>query len=270
MLSILEIDMGNLRGSIAGKSVWFFLTIAAGILWGEAASADVSFSDGTFNPGDWPAIVNFAGGGGTAGASHKTSGGNPGAFYQVTITANSGPSGTAAFFNNSAFTYTPSSQGAINSVTFSLDLANQGGTAGVAFANLALEQNGHIYAGPEYDVTSATGQTVGSTSLAATDFGQVTAGANGQFSLDLASNPNFSDAGSSILFGFTNIFNTPATFHATADEIMGVDNYNLVLHTSAAVPEPTITVLLLGGIGFLALGLFWQTKTSGLKIQNRS
>src|SRR6202011_2948249 len=217
-------NMGNSWGAIAGKCRWLVLGAAAWGFFSQAASADTTFSDVTFNPGDWPAIVNFAGGGGTAGASKKTSGGNPGSYYQVTITANSGPSGTAAFFNNSAFTYTPASQGAINSVTFSFDLINQGGTAAAAFANLALEQNGHIYAGPEFVVTSTAWQHVGTT-LVATDFGQVTAGAGGQFSLDLNSNPNFSAAGSSILFGFTNIFNTPATFHATADAIMGVDNY---------------------------------------------
>jgi hypothetical protein len=242
--------MGNLGETIGGKSRCLILGIAACGLLSQAASADTTFSDGTFNPGDWPAIINFAGGGGTVGASQQPSGGNPGSYYQLTITANPGPSGTAAFFNNPAFTYTPSSQGAITSVTFSFDLSHQGGAGLAAFANLALEQNGHIYAGPEFDNVSAAWQHVGTT-LVATDFGQVTS-ANGQFSLDLASNPNFSNTGSNIVFGFTTIFNTPADFHSSATEITGIDNYNAVLHTTAAVPEPsTLGLLAFSGLALL-------------------
>ena len=255
--------MGN-KGSTVRKSIWFAVGIVASILYSQVASADVTFSDGTFNPGDWPTIVSFGGTGGTSGAGQHTSGGNPGQFYQVTLTTNpttaTTGAGVASFFNNSAFNYNPSLQGAINSVSFSLDLISLGGNGGAAFANLALEQNGHIYAGPEYDVSSTAWQHVGSMSLAATDFGLVTLGSDGQFSLNLASNPNFSATGPSILFGFTNIGNALTNTPVTGTEIMGVDNYNLTLHTIAPVPEPAVSGLLLSGIALVVLRAFLPTK----------
>ena len=113
-------------------------------------------------------------------------------YYQVTISTTAGPSGITAFLYNSNFTYSPSSQGPISSVDFSLSLQSQAGI-GTAFANLALEQDNQIYVGPEYD-TSSSNWVSFSENLGASSFGRLSS-ANGEFFVDSTSHPDFNATG---------------------------------------------------------------------------
>jgi hypothetical protein len=181
-------------------------------------------------------------------------------YYQVTISTTAGPSGITAFLYNSNFTYSPSSQGPISSVDFSLSLQSQAGI-GKAFANLALEQDNQIYVGPEYD-TSSSNWVSFSESLGASSFGRLSS-ANGEFFVDSTWHPDFSATGASPLWGFTTVFNADSGSPG-GSETMGVDNYNLVLH-SAPVPEPTSMLLFLVGSLTLVTARLRRKNSGSLK-----
>lgn len=204
--------------------------------------ADTTFADGTFDPANWVVDVRYAGGNGSGSAVQQSSGGNPGSYYQVTISTTDGPSGITAFLYNSNFTYSPSSQGAISSVDFSLSLESQAGV-GTAFVNLALEQNNQMFIGPEYDTSSNSWVTF-SQGLGASSFGRLSS-ANGEFFIDSTVHPDFSATGADTLWGFTSIFNADSGAPG-GSETMGVDNYDVVLHL-AAVPEPSTVLLVVAG-----------------------
>lgn len=226
-----------------------FCGAAIVLLFAPIASAQTTFTDGTFPDGAWGVDVRYAGGSGSASGGHQFNGGDPTDYFQLTISTSAGPSGILAFVQNGSFTYTPSTQGAINSLAFSFSVESQAGI-GTAFVNLALEQNSQIYLGPEYD-TSSTSWIDFSDSLSASNFSLVTAAGNGEFSLDTTSHPDFSASGAAILFGFSSLFNSDPG-GPSGSETAGVDNYRVVLNP-VAVPEPTTIVFLVGGLAVLAV-----------------
>ncbi|MCC6681254.1 MAG: PEP-CTERM sorting domain-containing protein [Phycisphaeraceae bacterium] len=105
-------------------------------------------------------------------------------------------------------TYTPSSDGAITSLDYSL-MARKGSYDGVRAA-LLLIQDGKYYRSDFYTLTqgSATPLTpIGDTTMIATDFGEFVGkaydyGTPADGSADFGSNPDFSATGSTIEFGW--------------------------------------------------------------------
>jgi len=98
-------------------------TVLACLIAVPALADLISFSDGTFNDADWSSTVTgIAGfGDGTSLATTESSDGNPDAYRRISLTvaANQGVV-NVQLFQNAVFT--PSTQGAIQSVSLSYDV----------------------------------------------------------------------------------------------------------------------------------------------------
>ena len=227
----------------------------------EHAAADTTFADGTFNNSDWSLTLQTSGNGGTSNATQVTSGGNPGSYYQVYIqsngdTGNGVGSGTAAFYLNNNFNFTPSSQGAVTSLDFSFDLST---ISGAAFAEVAVMQNGNLYLANEHYSTSDAWIHFSDLLLTASDFGLIAPNPNGNGEIGPSStHPDFAATGSLLQFGFSTVYDSPpGALGGPYSDIFGVDNYLLTLHTSAAVPEPATVY---AGAGVVLFLLFFHIK----------
>lgn len=227
--------------------------IAAAFGFDQRAFAATVFSDGNFNSPNWTSIVlpDPNGNGGSYNAAQNTIGGNPGSYMNISI-SNAGSGGLAAFVTNNAFVYSPSAQGVITSIDYSFDLkAISSSNVGLlAFANLALMQNGNVYVYTEQDNSAISWASFGQTGLRATDFAEIFPTVNGEFSTNSSINPNFTNNGSALEIGFLNNLNTPGGGQPN-NESMGLDNFAATINT---VPEPgSATLVLLGSLGlFLA------------------
>lgn len=208
--------------------------VCALLIWGipTVASADATFSDGTFNDSDWGFSVNSNFTGNDAVAVQILSGGNPG-LYRLNTAHLVGP-GSSSQSNleqvneQLSFQYDPSTQGAITSIDLSIDDIFLGNlTAGVDFA---LFQNGHVYF---YEDSSAftipdpgpTWLTSTVLSATATDFHPEGSGPPPPV--------DFSTTGAPIQFGY--LVSNATAFNLDYSDAIGIDNLSVTVHT---VPEP--------------------------------
>jgi hypothetical protein len=190
------------------------------VVCGPVSAGTVSFFDGTFDPASWTVTVLQ---GGSYSVTQIASGGDPGPYQQVVL--ESGP-----YYNDieimSGFAYTPSTQGAITSLTMSLSAMDPGGPA--QGDGLFIKQ-GSSWWMAGYGTTTGSWQTFSTGVTTASDW---TTGVPG-------GTPDFSSTGGTITFGYlaanTDSFSTA-----------GIDNFSVTIDS---VPEPVSLALL--GVGVL-------------------
>jgi hypothetical protein len=195
-----------------------------------AGASIITFSDNTFTPSDWSLTTQTKGAGGNASAVQQSSGGNPGAYRQVTLNViGSSDSEVYAFNLKNSATVTPATTGAIISLTYSEDRKTTGQEFGPA-----IEQGSNLYY-----AYGGSGGTVGWQSTAMT----FTAGATTNnlltaFDTDVSSSvhPDFSANGAPMTFGFAAIDNSTASSFTA---VSGYDNWAIGVTTNNdSVPEP--------------------------------
>jgi hypothetical protein len=144
-----------------------------------ARAADITFSDGTFTPGNWTVTIY---GTGTADVSQQLSGGNPGAFRHITNNV-----------DGTMWDLQPSTQGAILSIDYAEDsiVLAGGGNFG---AGPALMEGGRVFARPfAFSNSTWTHRTL--TGMDEDNFVHWHGEPGGAL-------PNFSATGGPITFGF--------------------------------------------------------------------
>jgi hypothetical protein len=222
-----------------------------------SALADVVFTDSTFDQGNYNQTATFTSDAGvTVNSGQCATCGNPGQALQIQM---SFPTGSQTFdaaigFVNKTFSYNPQTQGAITSISASVDKNIILNFPGNGFGNTfhpMIEQDGQFFIasipGPTVQGTTTGFNTLAQSGLVAADFVSI------DFTTDTTGSgtPNFD--GDPILFGLaqlTSIIGGPATFEAD------YDNLSLDLSTvpvTTAVPEPSTFVLF--GLGLAALGV---------------
>ena len=221
---------GTIDGSAAGNPI----TDSAGKPRGtpKAGASTLTLSDGTFSDADWTLTVEGLQNGGTASASQQSTGGNPGAYRQITTNVNSGtlPIGSTVFaFNErSGASYDPASQGAISSIDYSEDsLLGSGGFGDGQLAGLALIQNGTIYYTQGFDTPDFSWTHHTQTALVTSDFSPIAG-----FATNSGPHPDLSVGGAPITFGFARINNSIAGPYSVTG---GIDNWSVTIHRAPTV-----------------------------------
>lgn len=190
-----------------------------------------TFSDDTFNDADWEIfaeifIDNDLLGSGTVDAFQVEEGGHPGAFRQIqqTLTTADDSATILGFHRNANAVYTPSTQGAIGTIDFSVDAITFSDGSPLAVGP-ALMQNGGIYFSGATN-TDRAWNTVSFSGLTVEFFSN----------LDFFT-PNFSETGSAITFGF--VFSSSGFADLANVEFSGgVDNWSVTVTPESALPPP--------------------------------
>lgn len=214
------------------------------------ATANTTFSDGTFNLSDYSVSKYQTGVEDVAAVSQILTGGNPGAALQLVI--NTPPAVHATqYLSNSTFRYDPSLQGKIDSIDASLDLDATLTAGGIPIlfseaAAFSIMQGGHTYVYSQR-VPPVVGNftSVHALGLNETNFALVT-DPNNIFAADPTQHPNFS---SGILeFGIVG-FLYPFSGSPALTGVARIDNLSFNV---SAVPEPETYAMLLVGLGLLS------------------
>jgi hypothetical protein len=240
-----------------------FLCIAGTLLSWQSLAHAVTVADGTFADVDWTITSFSSGSGGTSTAAQVATGGNPGAYRNVTDTLNGGGVVSVVSGVNiyGPFTYTPSVSGAIGSLDYSEDAACTGGCFGQGQSTgPAVLQNGNYYTLCSSVIITGAGTTfVNHTlnGLTAADFGIVSLTSTN--TCDPSVHPDFSSAASPIKVGF---FRANGTGPGGGGYTLaaGIDNWQITLNAVVVNPQalpPVIPVptLGMGGMALLAMAI---------------
>lgn len=229
---------GPIRARVSNHSTFTTLTgLAALLALPSAANAVVVYSDGTFSTSVWG--FEFVGSG-TATPAQIASGGNPGTYRRITqtVTANSGWFyAFSRYGTNTATRYDPVTQGAINSVDFSIQAQTisviNGQVPGLA---MGIKQGSLVYVQSAFqNIGGPAWNTFSSAALTPADFFC----ANGAGTLD------FSASGAAIRFGFVTI-NASFSVGVETGGVTEYDNFNATVNQ---VPAPAgIALLGIGGL----------------------
>jgi len=240
------------------------------------APADILFTDTTFNPvnyNNFSAVPNLDSGV-TATYGQCASCGNPGQALQALVTTPSNAGGAYVGFLNSTFIYDPQTEGAILSLSASVDkdvTLDRATTDFTSYFYPLIQQGGNFYiakaTGGTINSGTTTGyETIGITGLTASDFWQWTFGSPDQ--ADSGSNPDFSATGAPIIFGLAPVVGANDAFTITVN----YDNLNFDIvpgaqggTTDAAVPESSsldlLSIFLMGVVlRFLGPAIRWKLK----------
>lgn len=220
-----------------------FPLLLGALLIGSSLSsfaASIIISDEDFANSSWIVIVNQLTPGESQTATQSLTGGNSDAFRSMTHGFSG--SGTLSVFhqyNDSA--YTPATAGAILSLDYSEDQIqfNPPFSGAQIGATPALLQDGIVYVGPGINFSSTSWAAASLAGLTAADFTAFGGSAN----------PDFSETGSAIHFGFQRFNSTGGVVSETQH---GIDNWSVTLETNS-VPDTESAWALLGlGLGCCA------------------
>jgi len=226
------------------------------------ASPGLSLNIGDFNAADWTLVNITDDGPADANMVIDPNLGNPGSHWVISyVTPRSTGTFTAvnrlgAFYMAAA--YDPAQSGALQTLGFSADI--KGLSSSFAFDTLgtirpALMQNGMVYTVIGSDFTGSkalVGQYLTrqwSFAATATDWVTAVAGST--------QHPDFSAGGAPIFTGFRYALGTAcngANGCAPGSAFLSLDNFAATLTpVTAAVPEPSAWMLLMAGLGLVAL-----------------
>nr|MDP9121649.1 hypothetical protein [Acidobacteriota bacterium] len=229
-----------MRRKNAPRSIWMNIGLSCCLTLGVslavtaagAQTAPLTFTDGTFNDGDWTAkkiADTTAGQGATFSASQDKVNGAPAPSRLTVHSYNLGLIRVAHLKSGS--TYTPAAGGAIGSLSYSYDLRYYGpepGILGVAYA-LLLRQNGTYYIGPQDAIRNDAWERSARQNLTAADFQRVADDGPGQG----PAHPDFSCAGATIELGYQTANSNPNA--GSQDKTTsGLDNWSV----SVVEPQP--------------------------------
>jgi hypothetical protein len=201
----------------------------------------INFSDGTFSNSNWTTTTWYEFGGlgsATVSIGQQASGGNPGAYRFYNYTALNGNETLIDIMQvlNSA-TYNPQTQGAIDSISFSIDYTISA-WAWWSWVAPAVEQNGVFYA---YWIGPNGRPGWRNNSWTNPSFEEQYPG--------FGPSPDFSTNGAPVTFGFLVQLGSYDGFDA-GSFTYGIDNFSVEIN-STAVPEPGICSLMALGIGYV-------------------
>ena len=231
------------------RYVFLFGAVAVALAALPLGGATVMFTDSTFNlSANYSETVTYKSNSSDAVSySQCANCGNPGQGLQ--FLANLGANDiTAVGFINNTFTYNPTTQGAINAISASVDKninTNIPVDPTTTFSNTfrpLIEQDGVYFVaavlGPSFNGGDTGYNTISNTSLHATDFlsFDFTTGTFG------SANPNFN--GDPMLFGLAQV----AQFAGSTQFEGDYDNLSIAVNTA---PEPASILLLAAALGAL-------------------
>jgi hypothetical protein len=234
------------------------------------ASADIVFTDNTFNPGNYD---NFSAtpkldSGVTATYNQCSNCGTPGQALQVLVSTPVTGGGASVGFVNGTFTYDPQTQGAIDSISTSVDkdlTLDRITTDFVSYFYPLIQQGGKFYIASIAGGTINSGTTTGYETISSSQFFWETGLMDTDFGLwnfgppnlaDYGTNPDFSANGAPMTFGLAPIAGANDAFTITVD----YDNlYFDIIQSNTGqspVPESSSMVLLsIFVVGLILRGL---------------
>lgn len=204
------------------------LGCGVGVMFAALASAEtVVFQDNDFFDSDWRVVVYSTTDDGSVSGTHETTGGNPGAYRNVSNMLFSSLEPQAVYglhLGRTSFIHDPNSQGEIESASFQIDFKDGGPQGYSQRLEPALRQNGQIYSLLTSIDTSAGSNWITSAQLdlQAEDFGWVN-----PCSLETNSNlhPDFSANGAPIAFGFATSTQLPFAIFSSVPVEACYDNF---------------------------------------------
>jgi len=201
------------------------------------------------------------------GASQLHSGGNPGDYLQVANHLNSGPQYTSvlAFHHRFGAEYSPSIEGAISQMEFSIDYKFVSRNYsfpgdGMGFKP-ALRQNGNFYFRPGGITGERTSWDSHSVILGQTDFGLLYE-ADSTLRVDMDQNPDFGPTGSPIELGFGTSNSTggwSGSPQPYKELVAAYDNWTFAI---TPVPEPS-SIVVLSLLAILGIAVHWRRRRVG-------
>jgi hypothetical protein len=211
---------------------------AAAIACAAQAAHAKAFTDTDFNLADYT-VTTFQTGGALIDITQSPSGGNPGAALVVTTSTLATGATTFSsreYFLGNSFTYDPATEGAIGSVSWSVDVSFQALSSGFNLlalgAGMVLSQGGNLYvSGASLPLRQGVFQTAKADALSASAFQLVTNLATG--ATNTAAHPNFT-AGAMQFGTLAGLYITPGSPAHRAQ--IKVDNLSISI---SPVPEPS-------------------------------
>lgn len=217
-----------------------------------SATANVTYTDGDWNPANWESIQQY--GNGSISTSVVSTGGNPGAYMRVDYTNYSWEIQAFHFFRPAV--YDPAN-GAIERITWSIDTqAIQNFFGNNVAVILAAEQNGIRYLVPGAGGLNNSSSWVTFADPNPVYFPDPTLWYVASNFMDFPrstdyppnpGHPDFSASGSPIRFGFCTQTNNTDLWGSRAT---GFDNWSVTIHTET-VPEPSSLLTLFSGTASL-------------------
>ncbi len=192
-----------------------------------------------------------AGSAATFSIVNQGSGGNTGAYRQVTHTFGFGGLGVAHLPDTTTttaqqFCWYPISQGEVLTIDYCYDLVHTTGNGSSAVAyTMMIQQGGNYYRPAQDAIFNTTWTSYSRFGLTANDFSRVQPNS---LLLDTTQHPDFSAGAPTLILGYWS-GNSHTSFGATATTISGMDNFRINLHH--AVPEPSAALLGVGAAGLM-------------------
>ena len=217
------------------RSACVSMTLAS--LLAAPASASWLFHDGDFNDGSWGHSIYTFGGDQMGTVDIVENGGAPGGWLRYTAHLESpngqGGYGIRGISTSTNAVYDPGTEGAINSVAFSITTKESGFyVSDWVFGRLVAVQDGQMYIAGSAEITDDVNSwsIVNRDSITADDFHSWVPEGN---TWDLDSHPDFSAGGSEITFGFmASLFNVETLISR------GYDNFSVRIDNGVPAPGP--------------------------------